>query len=546
MSNSFTATNEAANESTAPSHPDSGTSMDVLLDAFRRNADRVALIDRGESITYAQLLDKMFQMARAFQSMGIGRGDGVAAIDDNTPGILLTYLASKILGCYFVAVPAPSALAEQLRILDFAEVAVLVYEPSISAGRVAELVGRPGCPKRVGSLGPGPVGTDLLALTDEQSAAPFEALARDDDFADVVLTGGSSGGKPKAAAYTFERVAELCRAWQTISAMDTAEAATYQAPDCRVLRVVRATVSPGIAVLPTLLNGGALLLQQGFDADTTLRAIEEQRITVLALYPSHLYQLLDHPDIDKIDRSSVRMVVYWGAPMSPSKLKRAIDVFGPVMCQIYGQSETRMVCDLQPEDHARGLERQDLLRSVGRPRPGVEVEIRTANGELAAPGEIGEIRVRNSYRMNCYWREPELTAKTMVDGWSRTGDLAYQDAEGYVYLADRLRDMVLVNAVNCYTVDIENVLTGHPGVRAASVVGLPDPRTGEAVHAAVVRQRGAGVTEAELRDLVREELGDYETPKSVLFLDEIPVTRAGKPNKNAVRDLISEGRDQDR
>jgi len=153
--------------------------------------------------------------------------------------------------------------------------------------------------------------------------------------------------------------------------------------------------------------------------------------------------------------------------------------------------------------------------------------------------------VRNSYRMNCYWNEPELTAKTMIDGWSHTGDLAYQDAEGYVYLADRLRDMVLVNAVNCYTVDIENVLTGHQAVRAASVVGLPDARTGEAVHAAVVRRPGAEVSEAELRRLVRDELGDYETPKSVLFLDEIPVTRAGKPNKNTVRDLISASREQD-
>ena len=538
MSNSFTATDKAANESPSPLHPDSTTPFDVLLDAFRRNADRVALLDGDESITYAQLLDKMFKMARALQSLGLGRGDGVAAIDDNTPGILLTYLATKLLGCYFVAVPAPAAAVEQLRILEFTEVSALVHEPSLSAARVTELASRPSCPRPL-SLGPGQVGTDLLALTEEQPATPFAPLARDDDYADVVLTGGSSGGKPKAAAYTFERVAELCRAWERISAMDTAEAAAFRAPDCRVLRVVRATVSPGIAVLPTLLNGGTLLLQTGFDADATLRAIERQRITVLALYPSHLYQLLDHPDTTKIDRSSVRMVVYWGAPMSTARLKQAIEVFGPVMSQIYGQSETRMVSHLSPEDHARGLEHPDLLRSVGRPRPGVEVEIRTAAGELAAPGEIGEIRVRNSYRMNCYWNEPELTAATMVDGWSHTGDLAYQDAEGYVYLADRLRDMVLVNAVNCYTVDIENVLTAHQAVRAASVVGLPDARTGEAVYAAVVRQPGAEVSEAELRQLVRDELGDYETPKSVLFLDEIPVTRAGKPNKNTVRELIS-------
>ena len=364
MSNSFTATNE----SPAPLHPDSANPVAVLLAAFRRNADRVALLDGDQPITYAQLLDKMFKMARALQNLGIGRGDGVAAIDDNTPGILVTYLAAKLIGSYFVGVPAPAAAVEQLRILEFTEVSALIYEPSRSATRVIELASRPSCPAPL-SLGPGQVGTDLLALTEAQSAAPFEPLAHDDDYADVVLTGGSSGGKPKAAAYTFERVDELCRAWQRISAMDTAEAATFRAPDCRVLRVVRATVSPGIAVLPTLLNGGTLLLQTGFDADATLRAIERQRITVLALYPSHLYQLLDHPDLDKIDRSSVRMVVYWGAPMSPARLKQAIAVFGPVLSQIYGQSETRMVSHLSPEDHAHGLEREDVLRSVGRPRP---------------------------------------------------------------------------------------------------------------------------------------------------------------------------------
>ncbi|TDQ05852.1 AMP-binding protein [Labedaea rhizosphaerae] len=544
MPHSSTATNGPGNASAAPLHPDSASPFDVLLDAFRRNADRVALIDGDESITYAQLLDKMFKMARALQRKGLRRGDGVAAIDDNTPGILLTYLATKLIGCYFVAVPAPAAAVEQLRILEFTGVSALVYEPSFSASRVTELASRPTCPEPL-SLGPGQVGTDLLALTEAQSAAPFQPLGRDDDFADVVLTGGSSGGKPKAAAYTFERVAELCRAWERISAMDTAEAAAFRAPDCRVLRVVRATVSPGIAVLPTLLNGGTLLLQTGFDAEATLRAIEQQRVTVLALYPSHLYQLLDHPDTTRIDRSSVRMVVYWGAPMSTARLKQAIDVFGPVMSQIYGQSETRMVSHLSPEDHARGLEHPNLLRSVGRPRPGVEVEIRTATGELAAPGEIGEIRVRNSYRMNRYWNEPALTARTMVDGWSHTGDLAHQDADGYLYLADRLRDMVLVNAVNCYTVDIENVLTAHQAVRAACVVGLPDARTGEAVHAAVVRRAGAEVGAAELRRLVRDELGDYETPKSVLFVDELPVTRAGKPDKNTVRDLVSASLAQD-
>ena len=510
--------------------------VNLLLDAFRRHADRIALIDANGAITYGQVLDKLAQLARALESRGVRRGDGIAAIDDNTPGILLSYLVAKVLGCYFLALPAKAAPAEQVRILEFTGVSALVYEPSWSGERVAELAGR-GVSLDFFALGPDPIGTDLLALAAEQSPAPFPVRAKDDDVADIVLTGGSSGGQPKAAAYTFERVAELLTSWLAITSTETQEAAAYRAPDCRMLRTVRATASPGIAVFPTLLNGGVLLLQEVFDADATLRAIAEHRVTVLALYPSHLYQLLDHPDVTTIDRSSVRLVVYWGTPMSPTRLKQAIAVFGPVFSQTYGQTETRMVCGLHPEDHR--LDRTELLRSVGRPRPGVELEIRTGDA-VAAPGEIGEICVRSAYRMNGFWRDPELTEKAIVDGWSRTGDLAYQDAEGYVYLADRLRDMVLVNAVNCYTVDIENVLTAHPAVREAVVVGLPDARTGEAVHVAVVAVPGHEVSEAELREHVRTELGEYEAPSSVLFIDEVPVTRSGKPNKNAVRELLAE------
>jgi fatty-acyl-CoA synthase len=510
--------------------------LDMLFTSFRRHADRTAVTHAGGSLTYRELLDEVFRLARALRSLGLSRGDGVAALADNTPGVLLTCLASQVLGCYFVSVATHAAPAEQARMLEFTEVSALVYEPAVSAERAADLAGR-GVVPAVLALGPGAVGADLLAAAAEQPGTPFPPLARENDLADLVFTGGSTGGRPKAAAYTFERMGELVKAWLTIGRQDSADGAAYRAPDCRLLRFVAATDTPGVAVLPTLLHGGTLVLQQGFDAGAALRAIEEQRITVLALYPSHLYQLLDHPDATRIDRSSLRLLVYYGAPISPTRLRQAMTVFGPVLCQIYGQSETRMLCALQPEEHS--VERPELLRSVGRPRPGVELEIRTADG-VAAVGEIGEIRARSPYRMSYYWREPKRTAEAIADGWSLTQDLGYRDAEGYVYLVDRLRDIVLVSALNCYTVDIENVLTGHPAVRQAVVVGLPDPDTGEAVHTAVVRQPDVEVSEAELRDLVRAELGELEAPKSVLFLEEIPVTRSGKPNKNAVRELVAQ------
>lgn len=509
--------------------------MTALLDSFERYADRTAIVHSGESITYGELQARIYRLARALAEFGLRRGDGVAVLADNTPGTLMVSLASQLLGCYFVGIPTHAAAAEQAKMLAFTEVSALVYEPVPSGERADDLVGRTAVPT-VLSLGPGPVGKNLLELAAEQSDAPLPPQGREEDIADLAFTGGSTGGQPKAAAFTFERLGAKLKAWLEISRQGSADTAAYSAPNCRLLRFAPATDTPGVSVLPNFLHGGTLVLQQGFDAAAVFRAIEQDEVTVISLYPSHLYQLLDHPAATTTDLSSLRLLVYYGAPASPTRLRQAVEAFGPVLFQVYGSTETRMMSTLQPADHTADSSR---LRSVGKPRPGVELEIRTGTG-LADVGEIGEICVRTAYRMNHYWREPGRTDEAIVDGWSRTGDFGYWDSEGYLYLADRQRDIVMVNALNCYTVDIENVLTTHSAVRQAIVVGLPDPKSGEAVHAGVVVHADREVTEAELCELVRTELGENETPRTVLFLDEVPVTRRGKPDKNAVRTLVSQ------
>lgn len=441
--------------------------LSALFDSFRRNANRIALIHSTRSLTYAEVLEEVHRLARALRKQGLSRGDGVAAIADNTPGVLMISLACRVLGCYFVGIPQRAGAAERVRMLEFTEVSALVYEPALSGECAADLARGPATPLFL-SLGPGPVGADLLALAAEEPGTPFVVEVQEDDVADLVFTGGSTGGRPKAATYTFERLGELAKTWLDICREDSAEAAAYRAPDSRLLSFLAATNSPGVAVVPTLLHGGALILQQGFDAGAVLRAIEEHRVTVLTLYPSHLNQLLDHPALSTTDVSSLRLLVYYGASASPVRLRQAMARFGPVLCQVYGQTETRMLTVLRPEEHQ--FDRPELLRSIGRPRKGIEVEVRVGT-EPAAVGEVGEIYARSPFRMNHYWREPVLTAEAFIDGWTRTKDLGFLDADGYVHLAGRLRDMVIVNALNCYPVDIENALTTHPGVRDAVVWG---------------------------------------------------------------------------
>ena len=502
-----------------------------LLAAFGRYADRLLFVHEGKATTYGQARAEIFRLARALAECGLKPGDGVAGLNANTPRMVFVHLAAQLIGCYYVGVPLPASTAERARMLDHTRAKALVYEPAVDAGQVIELSERSGV-ETVLSLGPSTRGRDLAELAARQSAEPLTPLAQDKDVAELVFTGGSSGGKPKAATYTFERIGALTEYWDIAARESTPDYAVYSTGSCRLLRVIAHIGAPGLSVVPTMLHGGTIVLQEGFDAGTVLRAIERERITSMGLAPSQLYQLLDHPDFDTTETSSLQLIVYFGAPIAPARLKQAVERFGPILFQSYGQTETRMISALYPADHVAG--RPELLRSAGRPRTGVEVQIRQ-RGTLLGPGEVGEICVRSPYLMNGYWDEPELTERTMGDGWIRTGDAGYRDAEGYLYLVDRLRDVVIVNASNVHTLEIEDLLTSHPDITQAAVVGLPDERTGEAVHAAVVVRPGSAVDEEDLRAWVRNRGDARQEPQTVVVLDAIPLTRLGKPDKNAIR-----------
>jgi fatty-acyl-CoA synthase len=382
------------------------------------------------------------------------------------------------------------------------------------------------------SLGPSSIGADLSALADRQPADPMPPQGADDDPAELVYTSGSTG-RPKAACYTFGRVGALSAFWADEARRDTAETAVFTAPGCRMLWAGPFIRLSAPTVMPVLLNGGTCVLVDEFEPGGLLRTIEHESITATMMTPTQLYRLLDHPDLSRADLASLRLLVLHSAPAAPTRLAQAVDRLGPILLQSYGMTETKMISALEPADHAAG--RPELLRSAGRPRPGVEVEIRDGTGRALGPGETGELCVRSPLSMAGYWRQPALTAQTVVDGWVRTGDVGYRDAAGYLYLLDRLRDLVIVDGSHCYTLAVEDVLTSHQAVRRATAVGLPDERTGEAVHAAVVLRPGATVTADELRALVRDRKGETHEPRTVAFLDDIPLTPAGKPDKNAVR-----------
>jgi acyl-CoA synthetase (AMP-forming)/AMP-acid ligase II len=275
------------------------------------------------------------------------------------------------------------------------------------------------------------------------------------------------------------------------------------------------------------------------DPQLLLAAIPGRKVTELFLPPTVIYRLLDIPELNKkVDFSSLRYFFYGAAPMSVEKLKTAIEVFGPVMTGGYGQTEAPgTISSLPPGEHlTQGKIASDgRLSSVGRPNPLIRVEMMNDANEILPPGETGEICVRGDLVMRGYYKDPVKTAETIIDGWLHTGDIGHIDADGYLHITDRKKDMIISGGFNVYPSEVEQVIWGHPAVRDCAVIGVPDDKWGEAVKAVVELNAGQNVTAEDLIALCKEKLGSVKAPKSVDFIEQLPRSPVGKVLKKELR-----------
>jgi fatty-acyl-CoA synthase len=479
-------------------------------------------------MTYGEALSSVHRLAHALESHGVDRGEGVAFLADGGPHTLLARIAAQLLGCRQVVIDQGYSAPHQAHILRDAEVTALVCRPGPHRARTAELLRRDDLPE-VLTLGPGTLGTDLLQLAADCPDTPVAPRGEPGDIARLVYTGGSTGNA-KGCCHTFET---MNRHWAWQPAHWSAEIATVaKAADRFLVPAANAGGAQDFMAL-ALLSGGTVYLQDSFDAGATLQAIERERITAIFLGTAKLNSLLTHEAIGTTDLSSLQAVVFAGSAITTRRFREAIERFGPVLYQSYGLSETGLVSVLAPADVLSSPEGR--LGSAGRPQPGVDVAIRDGDGKQLRTGEVGEVWVRTPQHMTGYWRRPELNETVLRNGWVRTGDLGRLDADGFLCLLDRLKDMVIVRDEKCFSRGIEEVLTRHPGVREAAVIGVPHEADGEAVHAVVVPEPDVPVTEAELRELVNSEISPVHAPKSVAFVSELPLTPAGKVDKKSLR-----------
>jgi fatty-acyl-CoA synthase len=508
--------------------PDTGLSAgDLLVHALSYDLERpvVQFSDTGRIITARQFRDVVSQYAQALNSLHLAKGTRVGLLSRNRPEVLFVSGAFPFAEVIPLPMHPMGSLDDLAYVVEDAHVEALIFDPDYYQDQARALAARLPHLVHLLALGPADTGTDLAILAASFAPGPLLPLRHAPE--DIIRLGYSGGttGKPKG----------IMASARNASTMLQILLSEWEWPaEVRQLICSPLSHGGGAMFMPTMVKRGSMVVLPGFEPGAVLAAIEKYRITCVLLVPTMIYALLDHPKFNDYDLSSLEVVYYGASSMSPARLKEAIEKIGPVFFQFYGQAEAPMtVSVLKRAEHvAAGANR---LASCGRPVPWVRVALLNDDLQPVADGEPGEICVQGPLMMSGYLNKPEQTAEVFAGGWLHTGDVAVRDPDGYLHIVDRKKDMIVTGGFNVYPREVEDVLSAHPAVAAAAVIGVPDPKWGEAVKAIIVLRAGSSVSEEVLVKLVRDKKGPVQAPKSVVFVDKIPVSGLGKPDKKALR-----------
>jgi len=495
-----------------------------LLDKLAAGGERDAIVHGERRISCLQARSTILRFAWALLENSVGEGDGVALFVMNSPDALLLKIAIHFVGCRLVFVPPEPGNTELAAFIARADVKMLIFDPALDE-RAAELAKEAQVPA-VFSLGESDGALDFLRYAGRRPELAPQDAADGSAVCTLLYTGGTTGS-PKL-------VTHRSRFYEGVIAI--AAARRWTSPDPRTLVCTLITHFSGHVVsLVGLLAGEVVVLMDGFEAGVALSVLAAEKVTAMILVPPMLYEILDHPDWPPAGFPQIESISYAGSPTAPSRLRQAIDRFGPVMNQYYASSEQGVMTQLRPEEH--DLSRPHILSSCGRPARGVDIELRDGTGPVTAIGQVGEVYARGGMVMEGYWQQPEQTSGVLPGGWSRTGDLAYRDEEGYLYLVGRAKDVIVTGATsdNVYSRLLDDFLCTVPGIGQAAAVGVPDTDYGEAVHVFVVPKGEGRPDLEEVRRLVVKELGDLYQPKSFSVVGTLPLTIIGKVDKKALR-----------
>ena len=495
--------------------------------------DKPAFIHGDQQLSYAQFNARVNRLANAFQRLGLQQGENVAILQYNYPQTYESLFACFKSGLGAVPINFRLHPKEFAFIIDHSESRAVILSPEFNYS-IMEVRDRI------------PKARRLITLKDASGDLfDYESILADaadkftdvdvssDDLAWLFYTSGTTG-MPKGAMLTHRNLLAMVMNFY-------ADIAPGFTPDDVILHAAPLSHGSGLYGLPNIGKGATnvILASKSFDPELVFQTIERYQVTNMFTAPTMIKMLIDHPAVDHYDLSSLRSLNYGGAPMLVEDLKKAIERFGFCLVQLFGQGESPMTISYLPHwAHKTNGSPEEIKRlgSAGFARTNVEIMIFDREENELPPGHIGEIATRSDLVMKGYWNDPETTADTIKNGWLHTGDVGYLDDNGYLFIMDRSKDMIISGGENIYPREIEEVLIRHPAVREVSVIGVPDLKWGEAIKAVVAIRPGERASELELIRFCKKRIASYKKPKSVDFIDELPKNNYGKIVKRELRE----------
>jgi acyl-CoA synthetase (AMP-forming)/AMP-acid ligase II len=507
----------------------------TLADMLDGNAwkfpDQTAFVGDGRRLTHAQFHERASRLASALRRLGVRRQDRVGVLSQNALAFQEIYGACELSGFICATVNWRLAIPEMVYIVNDGAPRVLFFEPAY-ADTVQAMKAQLKTVRHYVCID-GDY-EDLLASGD---AAGVAFRPRPDDVAFLIYTSGTTG-RPKGVM--------LSQAGQMAAAEILGSDMRNSPADRLLIMMPLFHIGAKVIQLAQHWRAGTVVVQKGFEPKAVLDAIAAHRITVTHMAPTMIQSVLDSPHIGTADTSSLRMIVYAAAPMPLPVLKRGLQVFGPVFQQQFGQTEGVGTTLLIHQHKPDGTERdREILTSVGQASPRVGVRIVDEDGADVPAGQVGEILLTSPGVMKGYWNNTAATLETLRDGWVHTGDVGRLDAEGFLYLVDRKKDMIISGGENIYSREVEEAVVTHPAVSEVAVIGVPDSQWGEAVMAVVVTRPGAAVTADAIVAHCRVLIASYKKPRHVVFVDEIVKLPSGKIDKVRLRRLHGKGNARD-
>jgi long-chain acyl-CoA synthetase len=512
-----------------------GTYADLIYRDAILHADREAFIYDKERVTFREFNSRVNSLIAGLKSMQVKKGDVIGILSWNCLEYM-DVMGAAMKGGFIASPFNPRLQADELDyLINYSEANTIFIGPELAEMANSLRSRIPKVKNFISFEGPIP---DMVSHSDLLATYPGEEpepVVGPDDYVTIIYTSGTTG-VPRGALYTHRRFMEDTK----IRVMD----ANMRRGDRHILISPLFHIAGNNYLRASLYSAGCDIIFKFFDPAVTLQTIQKERATHIELVPTHLIAMLNLPDFNKYDLSSLKVIWYAASPMPLEVLKRGIKTFGNIFCQGFGQTESGpSIAHLVREDHEIGEvvdEKHNKLISAGQPDIGVHVRIVDDNDNDVEPGIVGEIIIHSNQMMAEFWKRPEDTKKSVVDGWLHTGDMGYYDESGYIYIADRKRDMIISGGENVFPREVENILYQHPAVLEAAVVGLPDPYWVERVHAEIVLKEGAKATEKEIVTFCKQKLAGYKVPKSMQFVDALPKNPTGKVLKRVIRDKYLE------